>query len=190
MGETIIYRRRESVFKSGETEWRADDDGLTRREPDGTETSLKWADVRFVRLRYNPTPPKPWLHMSRIVSTNTLMVLDNGHYRGVGDFDDRSRDYSALMRKALVRIAVAAPNAQIATGSDMQAYVAQIAVLAVALAAVAAVLLLLPLPLPLPLAVPVKLLVIVTGLPLLWRWFRTNRPRRLSAAEAIASLPK
>lgn len=189
MDTDVVYKRRESVLTSGETEWRANDEGLTRRDPDGNEVALKWSDVHFVQVRYNPTSLKRWLHMTRIVSTNALMVLDNSHFVGFGDFEDRSATYTPLMRKALERIAVAAPNADIRVGSDSTAYVAQILLILVAFSALAFVILTLPVPVPLTFSISVKLLIIATGLPFLWRWIKTNRPRKKTALEAIADLP-
>jgi hypothetical protein len=186
---TAIYRKRENLFRSGETEWRAEDDALVRRESDGGETRLNWAEVTALRLRFNPTMAKRWLHEFTVASPRMRMVIDNSHFVAVSEFEDRSADYTPFVRTALSRIEALSPGARIEIGARRFAYWSTIAFAAGAMAMLAAVLFMLPLPAPPPLAIVVKLAIIGYLLSMLPRWLRTNRPRPGDFSSASAELP-
>lgn len=184
-----IYRKRNSLFQRGDTQWRVEQDAFACRAPDGSETQLRWGDVRWVRLRYNPSLAKPWMHSFLVATQQTRIAVDNAHFAGINDFEDRSAEYSRLVRAALERIAALSPRAQVHLGTTPLAFVAQAAFVAIALIGLAVVLIMLPVGPEVSLQVAVKLLLILAMLPLAWRWFRKNRPRTIDLDHAADDLP-
>ena len=185
----IVYRKRENLFESGEREWRAEDDALVCRKPDGKEPKLLWRDVALVRLRQYPTAAKPWLHEFHIETPRTQVTLDNCHFLGVGNFEDRSATYTPFVRAALERIRAEAPNVRVRIGATGGGYFGALAVAVLGLLALAGALFLIPLPAPLPLVIIVKLGVIAYAASMMPRWLRANRPREATLEEAGATLP-
>lgn len=186
---TVAYRKRENIFTKGETEWRIEDEALVRRAPDGSEQRIAWRDVTALRIRFYPTIAKPWLHQFRIESRNAGMTIDNGHFAGLADFEDRSASYSPFVRAALDRIRERAPNAQVHVGSRPLAFWASMAFVALGLALLAVVVIALPFPAPLPVAAVAKLGIIVYGIVMMLRWIRRNWPRNGDLASAAKELP-
>jgi hypothetical protein len=186
---TIAYRKRDNLFTSGETEWRVEDDALVRRASDGSERRIAWKDVTRARVRFYPTIAKPWLHQFRVEGCNASVTVDNGHFAGLADFEDRSESYSPFVRAALAHIGAQAPGAQIDVGSRPLTFWATMVFVAVSLGLLAAVLILLPLPAAPPFAAIVKLAVLAYGALMLPRWIRHNWPRRGDIAAAERELP-
>lgn len=186
---TIVYRKRENIFAKGETEWRVEDDALLRRAPDGAEQRIAWRDVTALRIRFYPTIAKPWLHQFRIDTRAASMTIDNGHFAGLADFEDRSASYSPFVRAALERIRERAPIAQVRVGSRPLAFWASMAFVTLSLVLLAAVMIVLPFPAPLPVAALAKLAIIVYGIVMLPRWIRRNWPRNGDLARAAKELP-
>lgn len=186
---TAIYRKRGNVFESGETEWRAEDDALVRKDAAGGEARFRWADVVAIRLHRNLTMSKRWLHQCTIATRDARITIDNAHFLRVGDFEDRSAAYSPFVRAALERIATLAPNARVEIGSTPAQFWPQVLFMSAGLAALAAVLIYIPLPASLPVVVAVKLAIVVYMLTLLPRWLRGSWPRHGDLKTAAAELP-
>lgn len=186
---TVVYRKRENLFAKGETEWRVENDALIRTGADGTQTRLAWRDVASLRLRLYPTSAKPWLHEFHLAAPGTRLVIDNCHFAGVGEFEDRSADYAAFVRAALERIRECAPQARVTLGSDAMSFWAMLAFAATSIALLTAVLILIPLPAPLPIVVIAKLAVFTLALLRLPRWVARNWPRKADLQTAAAALP-
>lgn len=186
---TIVYRKRENIFLNGESEGRVEPDTLQWFRPDGTMQSLRWADVTSVRLRANPTMSKRWLHETVIEAPTARIRVDNSHFAGVSDFEDRSKEYSPFVRAALERVQALAPRARVQLGSSVASFAGLMAFVVVSFIALVAVLLLLPLPAPFPFVVVVKLGLIVYMLTLLPRWIKGNWPRTSDPASAANALP-
>jgi hypothetical protein len=184
-----IYRKRDTLFDKGETEWRVEDDALVRKTPDGTETRYPWAEVVAVRVRANPTMAKSWLHQTTIATTHTRFAIDNSHFVGLSEFEDRSADYSPFVRAALDRIAENAPAARVEIGAAQVSFWLQVLFMSASFVMLALVFFYIPLPAPLPLAVIVKLGVIVYLMTLLPRWLRGSRPRHGDFKCAAEDLP-
>jgi hypothetical protein len=67
--------------------------------------------VSSVRLGFAPTRLKARRYVFALkFRGGARFEIDNFHYRGFADFEDRSMDYAAFVRAALRRIAVAAPH--------------------------------------------------------------------------------
>lgn len=187
---TTTYRKRENFFEKSEREWRVEDEALVRRDIDGTESRWAWTDMRAVRLRWFPTYAKPWLHQFRIETAASKATIDNGHFQGIGQFEDRSASYGPFVRAALERIRALSPSAQVHIGSTTLAFWATMIFVALSFAGLAVVLILLPFPAYNPVVLIAKLAIIAYGLMLLPRWVSKNRPRRSDLAHAADDLPK
>ncbi len=185
----IIYRKRENLFEKGEREWRVEDDALVCRAPGGSERRTPWADIKALQLRFYPTMAKPWLHQITLQTRSGRIVIDNGHFAGLADFEDRSATYTPFARAVLAQIRAQAPGARVHFGSPPVAFWMQLAFVSIGLIALAAVLLLLPLPAPFPLVVVVKLGVLLYALAMMPRWIRKNLPRDGDIASAFEQLP-
>ncbi len=124
---TALYRKRESALEKSETEYRVENATLVRHPPDGREETLAWSKVTSLRLRFNPTMNKRWLHQITVQTNEGAMTIDNSHYKGFGDFEDRSTIYSAFARAALDRVAALAPGARVDIGSSVGSFTVQVA---------------------------------------------------------------
>ncbi len=175
----MIYRKRRNLFEKDECEWRVEPDALVFRDAHQHEIRLAWRDVKAVRLAYAPTRAKTWRHVFVLTMKSGLQTeIDNAHFAGIGDFEDRSASYAPFVRAALARIKAEAPDAVVRVGSSPLAYLVQAAFVLAAFAGLAAVLLLLPVSF--SGIVIVKLALIAAFLPMLWRWLKYARPRRAS----------
>lgn len=186
---TSVYRKRENFLLKGESEGRIEPDALVWLRPDGTVQSLRWAEVRSIRLRSNPAMGKRWRHQTRIDTAASSIAIDNGHFAGISDFEDRSRDYSPFVRAALERIQACAPQASVEIGSPPLVFFGLMAFAIAGLAALVFVLIALPLPAPFPLVVIAKLGIVAYLLTMMPRWIRTNWPRKGDFKSAAGALP-
>src|SRR5882762_5848626 len=130
---TAIYRKRENIFVNGESEWRARDDALVRRAPDGSENGIAWRDVMALRLRSYPTMAKPRLHQFVVSTAASEMTIDNSHFLGAGQFEDRSATYTPFVRAALERVAALSPNCRVAIGAPALSFWASLSFAAIGL---------------------------------------------------------
>lgn len=139
------YSKRETAFDPGEQVWTVEAEGLRWARADGARLGMAWARVRAVRLTFAPTGLKPWRHKLTLVSrTAGTWTIDNGHFKGVGDFEDRSAGFNPFVLACVERVAAANPAAQGRLGADPLAYWAQMAFVVLGLGALAWVVLALP----------------------------------------------
>lgn len=170
------YSKRETAFDPGEQAWTVEPEGLRWSRADGATLGMAWARVREVRLAWAPTGPKPWRYTLTLVSpTAGAWTIDNGHYRGVGDFEDRSERFNPFVLACVAHVSAANPAARARLGAGPLAYWALIGFVAVAFAALAAALLLLPAPLKEPHWL--KLGIVATLLPAGALFAVKSRPR-------------
>lgn len=172
------YRKRENYFEAGEDEWLVEGDVLVHKRADGTVARQKLADVREVRLRFAPTSYKTWRHVFEIrFRTGHAWHIDNGHFAGIGDFEDRSAQFVPFVRDVVALIHRLAPEARAYLGSRWLSYSLQVLMLAVAFTALAVVLVTLPIGDGIFGIVAIKLAVIAFFVPVLLKWIRRARPR-------------
>ncbi len=172
------YRKRENFFEKGEREWRVDPHALVLRTPEGIEMAYAWCDVTTVRLRYAPTRAKTGRYVFDVAFKNGVdWSIDNIHFAGLADFEDRSAAYTPFVHAALARIKAEAPTAKAYAGATPLSYYGQSAFVLVAFAALAAVLITLPVLDGIPGVAIVKLLIVAATLPFLIKWLRTSYPR-------------
>jgi hypothetical protein len=112
-----MYEKRESILERGPRRWRIEPDALVQEFPGGGRTAIRWADVTEVRLRYAPTELKIWRHMFTVRGGGGRIEFDNGHYVGVGDFENRTGAFSAFVGEVLDEVAAKSPRAKLYRGS-------------------------------------------------------------------------
>jgi hypothetical protein len=178
----LVYRKRQSFLEKTEREWRIEEDALVFRAADGRETRKPWRDVASVRLRRTPSRFQMWGHTFDVAfKDGARWSIDNNHFAGFADFQDRTATYAPFVRAALARIRAAAPAAKAYAGTTYVSYVAQVALVAFAFAALAAVFLTIPVfEVSDPWLVTLKLLIIAALLPPFALWVRANYPRVIS----------
>jgi hypothetical protein len=179
---TVIYRKRQTLFSKAETEWRVDDEALVERDPSGYERRTSWRDVTSVRLAYAPTRWKAWRYVFVLyLKSGGKIEIDNAHFAGVGDFEDRSESYTPFVRAALERVRALAPEARMRAGSSVVGYILNLLFVGSMFAILAIVIFTLPTPLDyLDASSVIKGAIVVIFLPVLIRWIVKARPQGLS----------
>lgn len=143
----IRYAKRENVFEKTERVWTVEPDALVWSGMDGTFARAPWTDVLSVRLTYAPTRMKPWRHKLTLKTRDgAVWTIDNAHFQGVGEFEDRSGSFTPFVLACVERIAALAPAARARLGSDPLAYWAQLAFVALMFGLLAFVIIALPTP--------------------------------------------
>jgi len=134
MTEIVAYRRRTSVLEA-EREYRVEPDALVIAESGtGGERRLPWSEVRRIRLSYAPTEFKLGRYILALAfGSGEKVQVDNMHWRGLGDFEDRSGSYRAFAAATAGRVAALAPAAKAEAGAPAWSWVIQILFLASAM---------------------------------------------------------
>lgn len=186
----IAYAKRENLFEKGEHRWTVEPEGLRQSFPQGGEIGLRWDRVREIRLTYAPTRFKTWRHKLTLVGPAGAWVIDNVHFAGVGNFEDRTATFAPFVLACVERVAALAPGATARLGSAPLADWAQLAFVAAAFALLA--LAVIALPVSFSGMVWVKLLLVAAMMPVLLNFVVRSRPRRIALdVEAFRdALPK
>jgi len=186
---TVTFRRRESAFEDGERELIAAADGLTERRPGRYGRNLAWDRVASVRVSPAGTRLKPWRWTASIrFEGGEAVAFDNGHFLGVGRFEDRSTEFSAFIREAVARTEAARPQAAFFLGGEPGAYLVQVLIGLSGLALAAAAVILLPLGAWPPVLIAKAVLLALLVWPTL-NWIGAARPRKTTAEGLLAELP-
>ncbi len=188
---TTTYSKRENAFEKGEHSWRVEDDCLIWIRPSGDSLTLLWKDVGAVRAAFAPTRWKTWRHVFELTTRKgSRLVIDNAHFKSVGNFEDRSPKFIPFVLACLDRVVAQAPDARASVGAGPLSYFGQMAFMLGMMAVLAAVLLLLPTPL--GGVIIVKMLLVAAMLPVAAVWAVRSRPRKtpLSLGGMLPGLPK
>lgn len=188
---TTTYAKRENAFEKGEHIWRVEDDCLIWTRPTGESLTLLWKDVGAVRAAYAPTRWKSWRHVFELTTRKgAKLLIDNAHFRKVGNFEDRSPTFIPFVLATLDRVIAYAPDARASVGASPASYFGQLAFVLTMMAFLAAVLILLPTPL--GWLIILKLLLIAAMLPVAINWAVKSRPRRteLTPGAMLPGLPR
>ncbi|GAM97113.1 hypothetical protein U91I_00737 [alpha proteobacterium U9-1i] len=179
MGEPVIYRRRANRVSRGEREWRVEDDALVTRGDSGNVRRTKWSEIVSVRLYHEPTASKPFRYLFALKPRDKVTILiDNAHYLGPGQFEDRSDTYTPFVRAALARVALKSPKAMALMGETPKRYFFLLLLSLFGLCGVAYVLVAVPTPLDgLSYAPLIKFGIVSAMLPLFWLWVLRAMPR-------------
>ncbi len=179
MADPVIYLRRANRAARGEREWRVEDDALVTRGGSGNVRRTKWSEIVSVRLYHDPTPQKPFRYMFALKPRDKVTIeIDNAHYVGPGQFEDRSDTYTPFVRAALARVAERSPKAMALMGETPKRYFFLLLLSLIGLCGLAYVLVALPTPLDgLPNAALIKFGIVLLMLPLFWLWVLRAMPR-------------
>ncbi|MBX9746506.1 MAG: hypothetical protein K2X34_06365, partial [Hyphomonadaceae bacterium] len=169
--------RRDRLSRS-EREWRVEDDALVTRGS-GAEKRYRWKDIVSMRLTAEPARDRPWRYVFELQPKHhRKIVLDNAHYLGPGEYEDRSAPYTAFVRAAAARLAAANPKAQALIGETPKRYFFLLITALLALGVLAYLLVAVPNPLDaLPYGDLIKFGAIVLMLPVFWAWVLKAMPR-------------
>lgn len=174
---TTTYAKRETVFERGEHQWRVEQQALVWTQPGGESLTVLWRDVTGLRAAFAPTKWKPWRHLIEITTRQGRhLTIDNSHFRGPGDFEDRSETFRPFALAVVERVADAAPDARGWIGASPGGYLGQLLFMVLGIGAM--IFVLIALPIPLPGIVLIKLVLIVVSLPTAVLWAIRARPRR------------
>lgn len=187
----VTYSKRENAFEKGEHVWRVEDDCLVWTRPGGDSLTLLWKDVGAVRAAFAPTRWKTWRHVFELTTRKgATLVIDNAHFKSVGDFEDRSARFAPFVRACIARIVAQAPDARARIGAGPVNYFGQLAFVLAAMALL--VFVLIALPTPLGWLVLVKMALVAAMLPVAAVWAVRSRPRtvRLAPDSFAPGLPK
>lgn len=172
-----IYRQRRNFFEKAEWEWAATPGGLRVTDHHGQAFLTPWGSVAAVRVAYAPTRYKPWRHLLEFrLADGRKLTVDNVHFKGVADFENRSDSYTPFVRAALSELGRNSPKVRVRAGAAPVGYwVSAIFVLTV-FAVLAAILLAIPIDI-IPGIAWLKMGLIAVSLPVLAFWFVRARPR-------------
>ena len=188
---TTTYAKRENAFEKAEHVWRVEDDCLIWTRPTGESLTLLWKDVGAIRAAYAPTRWKSWRYIFELTTRKgSKLLIDNGHFKKVGDFEDRSATFIPFVLAIVDRVIAHAPDAKASIGASPASYFGQLGFMLSMMALLAWVLIMLPTPL--GWLVILKLLLIAAMLPIAWNWAVKSRPRRteLSLGAMLPALTK
>lgn len=172
------YRKRENFFEAAEDVWSVEGDSLVHKRADGTVARRQLSEVASVRLRYAPTSYKTWRYAFEIrFNAGHAWHIDNGHFAGIADFEDRSATFVPFVREVIQLVSQHAPQARAFLGSSWTSYLLQVGFLVIAFSALAGVFLMLPIGAGISGMVVVKLAIIAFFLPVVLKWARRALPQ-------------
>lgn len=172
----LRYIKRESLAEKGERLYEMDGEQLTETRPDGFGQAIAFAEVAAIRVAFAPTRMKPNRYLVTVSGKDRSAIrYDNMHFRGVGDFEDRSVAFSEFTRFLIERVSRAAPAARLYSGAPALSFAVQLAVGAGGLVLAATALIVAPLGTGTPSAL-VKGAILLILLPFFVRWMFRSRP--------------
>lgn len=133
------------------------------------ELSFSYEPGRFTGNRYV---------MGITTNTGWRAEIDNQHWAGVGQFEDRSATFRPLAELLLARLRLANPQARLVTGSGSGMWLGMI-VAASGLIALFMVVLMIGG----PIIAMIKLAILAFFVPRTLRYIRVNRPQRLAITD-------
>lgn len=146
--EPVVFKRRRNAISRSEREWRVEASALVTRGGSGAERRYPWSDFIAVRLCFSPTRLKPWRYVFELQSRQGKKIeIDNAHYAGAGDFEDRSATYKPFVEAALAALRDENPKARALIGETPKRYFLLMLAALVGLGALAYVMVAVPTPL-------------------------------------------
>lgn len=168
----VTYRRRRGPMSRSEREWRVEDDALVTRGIAGREKRYRWRDFAGIRVFAHPAPGRPWRYVFELQPKHARkIVIDNAHFLGPNDYENRSAQYTPFVRAASARLAAENPRLRVLVGETGKRYFFLLIGALIALGALAFVLVAVRTPLDaLPFSGLIKFGLILAMLPVFWRW--------------------
>lgn len=122
----IVYSKRENFFEKEARRWTVEAEGLRSQIPGYPDAIIPWTAVIEIRLTFAPTRAKTWRHKLTVRSRSATWTIDNVHFKGVGNFEDRSEAFSAFVLACVEKVQDQAPDAVGRLGAAPLAYWAQV----------------------------------------------------------------
>jgi hypothetical protein len=189
-GVMLTYSTRRNMFEKNQTEWRLDGDTFTVRDHKGQETRENLAAVVSVRLAYTPTQYQEWRHVMVLnFRDGKSKTVENSNFKGPGEFENRSRDYSPFVLAVVQKIQKLSPSAIARTGSGPVFYWTAISILGLLFAGLAVLLFFVPVD-KISGSAWLKFGLLIVILPVLFLWARKSYPKSAKLSElSTVSLP-
>lgn len=170
----IEHRARSSALEPERT-WKLTGDTLHACNRGGPDLTIPLANIREVRLTYEPTRFQTNRYRCHLTHTSgQRTVLQNEHFAGIASFEDRTASYLELLHALIPRTAAANPSCVFKTGTSPMNWWLQAAFLTLCFALLALALVFLYTAI--GWLVVVKLVILAFLIPVAVRWFRRNRP--------------
>jgi hypothetical protein len=174
----ISHSVRRSVLEQ-EITWTVTPDVLERAEQGKAPASYPLAEVRALRIAYDPTRVDDARHWCEItLRDGTVMRIVSSHFRGLADFEDRGKTYSAMTRSLIAALGQKNPACTFNAGKRKASYIGEILFLVAALVLLAAVML--TIGLGTSEIVLAKLTILAGMVPVAIAYVRKNRPRQFT----------
>lgn len=171
MTEPVTYRRRDSAISRTEREWRVEADALVSCGAAGRDKRYLWSDIVSVRLLHDPARSRDWRYIFELQPKHARkIVIDNAHYVGARDFEERSESYTPFVRAAIERWAATHPHGCVLIGETPKRYFFLLIAALIFLCLLAYFLVAVRTPLDAtPYANLIKFAIILLMLPIFWR---------------------
>lgn len=185
MAEPVTYRRRGGAISRNEREWRVEDDALVSCGGSGREKRYRWCDIASVRLLHDPARARAWRYVFELQPKHERkIIIDNAHYLGARDFEERSESFTPFARAAIARWAATHPKGRVLIGETPKRYFFLLIGALLGLGLLAYILVAVRTPLDaLPYANLVKFGIILLMLPIFWRSVLKIVPRGVAPNE-------
>jgi hypothetical protein len=185
MAEPVTYRRRGGAISRSEREWRVEDDALVSCGGSGREKRYRWSDIASVRLLHDPARARAWRYVFELQPKHERkIVIDNAHYLGARDFEERSESFTPFVRASIARWAATHPKGRVLIGETPKRYFFLLIGALLGLSLLAYILVAVRTPLDaLPYANLIKFGIILLMLPIFWRSVLKIVPRGVAPDE-------
>jgi hypothetical protein len=182
------YAKRENAFQGAEQVFTAASEGLSFALPVNGSRFLAWSDIVHVRIAFAATRLKPWRHVLVLMPRRGKPVsIDNGHFRGLADFENRTASYRPFVEAVLAHLTASNPDLPARRGETPAGYWALMACMVFGLGCVGLALFAFPTPLDgAPILILIKLGLIVWMLPMAGQWAWKARPGKFT----VSTLPE
>lgn len=111
------HSKRESFRESHERLWRVMPEGLNIVDADARSLRIDYRDIESLRVAYAPTQLKLWRYVAEIrLKSGHSFVIDNGHFQGIGDFEERSDSFRQMLAALFSTLKQHNPDAVLVTG--------------------------------------------------------------------------
>ena len=174
--ETLAYAKRRNRFDEQDCGWWIDGEFLIASDGKGVERRVRLSDVLEVQTAPAPARFRPWRHQTVLgLRDSSRIVIDNAHYVGTANFEDRTAEYAPFIRELVDHVIERAPYAKARRGASYLGYVAMLVFVGVVLVLLGALIFLLPIE-GVPGVVFIKAALLLLAAPPLFAWVLKSRP--------------
>lgn len=115
--DPLTHSKREHIGESHQRLWQVTPQGLTIIDADARPVRIDYRDIQSLRIAYAPTQLKLWRYVAELtLNSGRSFVIDNGHYQGIGDFEERSDSFRLMIEALFSALKQHNPDAALITG--------------------------------------------------------------------------